>query len=443
MRIYKKNGLDRFWVPPYRRRRVWLLATTCISTALYFLHTYIQHSIIQNLLYISISITVTIFISALLKLYRDLKQIGSLKYYIKSKMLSRAIKSNFIDTMHLNKALLTSRIKVPDVFVNFAKYDNHKTIKVTVERMAGVDDVDSVSNLVSNAFKGKMEDYATSFYIENSNKRDYVFFLENVNLNRRLVPKSFKDLTGELDLYTYNLQKGVTWELSHALVSGRTKSGKSTFLYSLIGQMLEKNLHDNIYIIDPKNEFSILKAKGIINNIAVKSDEALELVSEVINKMEERSKELLKVVEEKGKFGDTARHHGYKPIILIVDEASSLLASFPDKKSKDKYLNDLMRIVQMGRSASIFQIQSLQVASTEFLPSSVRNQLNLRVLLGDSPTTVDLQFMFNSDYKNLVKNKEQYTGYYFQDGMEQPQKFFNPDLHTYDLMDIEKLKKGE
>lgn len=455
MKVYKKNRLDKFWIPLYRRLSWWIILTIILASIIYLLiwtiekfnslnYFHLPTEQIFILLYINICL-IGILIS--IKIYRFLKkikQVGNIRYYFSSMQIARNIKQNFIDSMLVNRAIQTLRIKVPDVIVDFSQFEHFKTIKVIVERLANVDDMDKVATSVSNAMGGKYKDYAVTISIDNPNKKDFTLIAEDVNKDLRLVPRTPEELVGTTnDDYIYNLQKGVTWTLSHGLISGRSGSGKSTVLYSLLMQMLEKELHENIYIIDPKNEFNSLL--GLINNIAVTKDQALELLEKVVSEMEQREEKVKEFNRSNNSFGATARDAGIKPTILIVDEASSMSASFTESKERKLYENQLMKIVQRGRSASVFQLQSLQVASTDFLPSAIRNNLSLRILVG-SPTAVDIQFMFGTGYQDLsspVGNNGQYdfTGYYYMDGLPQPLKFFIPDIKTHELTDTSKLKR--
>lgn len=437
MRIYKLNSFDKFSIPVYRRFRTWLLVTFFLTITTYLLKLY---TTIQNINYIhniTLSLLGFMVVIAIVKQIKDIRKIGYIHKYLTGKRLEKNIKNNLIDTMLVNKAIGTKRIKIPDVSVDFRKY-YQGVIKVNLERLGGMDDIEKTSITVSNAFSfGKYKGFATTISKEHEDKTEYTFYLEDVSRDLRLKPRTFVELSKDLDLYTYRLQKGVNWSLSHGLVAGRTGSGKSTFLYGLLGQMLEKELHDNIFIVDPKNEFNVFSN---LVNVAKKPNDVLNMVKKVLDIMEEREEEVSKLVEKNEQFGATAKDFNIKPIILIVDEASSISEAFETKKDKDLYKNYLMQIVQRGRSSSIFQIQSLQVASTEFLPSSIRNQLSLRVQLG-TPTTVDLQFLFGTDYHNLSRSVDKFTGYYYLDGMESPQKLFITDVHKYGLNNITKIRR--
>lgn len=134
-------------------------------------------------------------------------------YYIKARPFEKRITTALIDTMQINQVKQLSKIKVPDVFVDFTKFKDDKTIRVEIERLAGMDDVTRLIPLVSNSFNGKTyRNFAVVDYLENDNKMDFVFVLEDVKLDKTLVPQNVNDLLSE-DLYQFKLQQGLMWDL--------------------------------------------------------------------------------------------------------------------------------------------------------------------------------------------------------------------------------------
>lgn len=213
MKIYKKNRFDEFTIPFYRRQSTYLLIIgfLVILTSIVTPSIDVLTSIFQT---ISIILFIVFFILLLLSIMMSYKIISKHKgYYIKSKPFEKRIITALIDTMRLNQVKQLSKIKVPDVFVDLSNFKADKQIKVDIERLAGMDDVNKLVPLVSNSFNGRLyRDFAVVDFLENENKMDFVFVLENVKIDKTLVPQQVSDLLID-DLYQFKLQQGLTWDL--------------------------------------------------------------------------------------------------------------------------------------------------------------------------------------------------------------------------------------
>lgn len=213
MKIYKKNRLDEFSIPYYRRLSFYLLIssvvlilTSIMMSILEAIKTYVLPIFIASLI-----IFLILLLTAIVTSYNIISKHKG--YYMKARPFEKRITTALIDTMQINQVKQLNKIKVPNVFVDFSTFKANKQIIVEIERLAGMDDVTRLIPLVSNSFNTKVyRNFAVVDYLENDNKMDFVFVLENVKLDKTLVPQNVNDLLSE-DLYQFKLQQGLTWDL--------------------------------------------------------------------------------------------------------------------------------------------------------------------------------------------------------------------------------------
>ena len=444
MKIYKKNSLDYFVVPYYRRLGFYVLLTGMISllislmilglTSLKISEVISQMISILILLLIPIMISfIILLVISLMILHKDIKKHKG--YYIKSKPWEKSIRKALIDTMQLNAVKQVNRIEVPDVFVDLSQLETNRQILVIIERLSGMDDITKLVPLVSNSFKGKkLGDYAVVDYIENDNKLDFTFVLENVNLDKSLVPRTVGDLLSK-DLYTLKLQKFLNVQLDKfpsLIVQGATGSGKSTFLQALLLQCFNRNIET--HIIDPKSEF---KALGGVSD----PTEALTLLADLVESMRVREMEIGQLIEQSEEFGANAKSFGLPPVIIVIDELSALVSSFDNKYKKE--FEKLIRILlQKGRSNGYFCVLAAQnFNAADVLSVGARNQPAIRITLGQN-SREDYSFIFGSNTETIPDGLvPKFTGFILVRGLHHtPQRFYIPNLIKYKLNKVSKIK---
>jgi hypothetical protein len=169
-----------------------------------------------------------------------------------------------------------------------------------------------------------------------------------------------------------NFNKVIYWDLDnhstpHMLVCGATGSGKSVCLKSTIEYAIAAGVR-NIYVLDPKYEFTKYRAKGV----------------EVINEIEEIETQIELLVlemQERVKLGVSD-----KKTLVIFDEFADAVANSRKgkelKNSGSKSLEENMRILlQKGRSSGFRIIAATQRAST-------------KVITGDAKVNYPVQICF-------------------------------------------------
>lgn len=196
--------------------------------------------------------------------------------------------------------------------------------------------------------------------------------------------------------YTIPLMEKVNWQIDkeyHALISGVTGSGKSMLMMYFIHQF--RQLGSSIHIIDPKESelFVYGKQEKLTNCIGNDWNTVIVLLQQLIEEMKFRQS----VVNEKCHLpGETAYSIGLSPLLLVIDELAALVASLTDNKQKNHFFALLKQLMFMGRSAGITVMIGIQKPMADYLPTSIRDQLALRIVLGRKTTKSIRKLVFDS-----------------------------------------------
>lgn len=270
-----------------------------------------------------------------------------------------------------------------------------------------VEDIQNTAPNISSILNRKFERYAVT--ISNADVAlNYVqFTIEDVmidnsmhftNVNQMKTDRPIKimiDNKTHIDLTTSGSM----------LVAGKTRSGKTTGIISIIIQVLlqgRDTLGSNVTIIDPKRaELSVLP-----HTVTVDSDgeaiailQALKTFAQI---MTERQEHLNKLSIQ---YGDAINWWDFdvRPCFLFIDEYVACRSLFPKKAEKNSdYCHAtfdalIKRIVTMGASAGCYVIISIAEASVDEggLPTMLKNAMSTKILF--RPTLTEGRLMWNSE----------------------------------------------
>lgn len=429
MRVYRKNQRGYYSYGIYHYLAFWIV----IFLGIFLLSTYVRDilklDVVKDVEAVSLMSALFLGIIEIIKiLVYSIKNKGLFKYFY-SLSLERRIRKAFLNTMTLNIVKDLPRIEVPKIKVTF----NDEKIYVFVQRLAGMNDLEKIQANINSAVVGKYRNFAVVESIQADDGTSFSFILEDLRTDKTFIPHTVDDL--KQDPYFIELQENLTLNLSkypHVAIWGQTGSGKTTVLMSVIAQCLSNNTE--LYFVDGKTEFSSFsvfypKEKIATDNIEVVS--LLKHISEIIMK---RQKQMASAVQKRKELGLTGFDIKLKPIVVVADEVGSIVASMSSKEKKE-LVNNLLQIVQKGRSVSVFLVMASQSPATTVLPSDIRSQFSTRILLGSA--TGDTQRMA-FDQVATTGGVAKFQGYYMTSGLTvQPQKFFVPNLYEHDLASMQ------
>ena len=442
-KTYKKNARNVFAIPLYARIWFWeltLMFLASLSTSVSILvSVYLKLPIWLFLTCIVLWLLVAILLSIhVYLLFRGISKSGSLKKYFVESSSEKSVTKSLLATMSVNRLQDTPYISVPAVRVG-ASLPSHITVEV--EKLAGMYDIDKLTEDIDSSFRGKLGAYAVTSSRITDDGLFYKFVLEDKGTD-----KTWRPATVELmkqKSHEIKLQKGLTINLAdkpHIIAWGKSGSGKSSLIFSIILQLFLSG--SEMYFIDPKSEFSAFKEFYPANRIAEDTEPILTILRHVCEELKERQRIVAKAVRERQEIGLRGYDIGLTPVVLIADEIGSAVASM-DSKQKKEFLALLTQIVQKGRSVSVFCIIATQSPKTDTtLSSDIRSQFATKILLGSA--NGETQRMAFDGEVATKGGVDRFKGFYISDGKtdETPLSFAVTDLHKYNLNRLECFKRA-
>ncbi|HHY6865829.1 TPA: FtsK/SpoIIIE domain-containing protein [Streptococcus pneumoniae] len=208
------------------------------------------------------------------------------------------------------------------------------------------------------------------------------------------------------------------------LISGASGSGKSFFPYYYLTRFISQTVngkHAKIYVIDPKfsDIYKLCEFSGFpVENYGTTNEDAFRIVRHYINEMNRR----MEIYNKSGLFNGICIDLGFPPLLLIIEEYSSLVASM-DAKAKKDFENMVAIVAQKARSLSMGVCIVMQQPRSDSLSTNIREQLVNAIFLG-APTRESSQMVFGTtDVPKVQKGKG--VGLYSIE-REPPKEFHSP-----------------
>lgn len=423
---YKKNAQNVYKPPLYAQFWIWWALVLTLAVLSLVVGLVVSIKIVQVVLWSLV---------AILTIWRAYALTGSvikaetLGKYITEKKAEKAVTKSLLATMAVNRLQDTPHISVPSVRVG-ASLPSH--ITVTVEKLAGMYDIEKLTEDINSSFRGKLGAYAVTSAMITTDGLFYKFVLEDVGTDKTWRPATTDDVKAEK--YIIKLQEGLEVNLSeraHIAIWGKTGSKKTTVLFGIILQLF--SMGADVRFIDGKDEFSAFSGFYPIEKIVSDPDDVFEQLEDILAIIKERQKIMADEVQKRGKMGLKASEVGLQPVVLVADEIGSIVALMDSKQSK-KFVADLTAIIQRGRSVGVSVIASTQDPSTDTLPQKIRQQFATKILLGSANS--DTQRMAFGEVAT-AGNVEDFRGFYTCDGLtNQPLKFYVCDLYSHGFNEL-------
>lgn len=274
--------------------------------------------------------------------------------------------------------------------------------------------------------------------------------IEYTNYVMYIFPKSAeKRLTWEDTLQTteITISDTVSFKIGsppHLLVGGATKSGKTVMIENLVAQYL--TLGADIKLLDPKNgDLSWLVGKKLEDRLGYKvvynsPFQISGALREAVLEMNRRFQVMADNPDtyiSKGKVLSWADVKGNYPLVIVLDEGIAFKTEAETtKEGKQAYqeaMSNLGSLLVKSRQASIEVIVGLQRASSDFIPTYMRQNFGIAILLGSSTADSDsCRMMFSTqeiDYKTCGIG----TGYAQIDGVLPTPKFVETPFKSDEL----------
>lgn len=254
-----------------------------------------------------------------------------------------------------------------------------------------------IPSAISAALNRKFEHYAVTLVDTDIAFNSVTFLVEDVTVDRSLHINDVTDLKPR-DPTKLVIQQGMNVDLTTSgsiLAAGRTRSGKTTAIISLLLQVLQAgrdNYGSEIIIVDPKQaELSRLPYV-----VTLDEDGEAAVILAAIKRFADSIKQRQAVLNDLSeKNGDAVKwwNAGLHPSVLFLDEYVALRGIIPKKADKENPDYSLAmfdalvkRVVTTGASAGCYVIISIAEASVEEggLPSMLRAAMGTKILFRPS-----------------------------------------------------------
>lgn len=305
----------------------------------------------------------------------------SVHYYLMIKRIRRHVKdARFEDEREFDNRL----VKLPIIKIEFDDNRARKSGKVFIQNSIKFD-----KKLEDMRIDAALEGYVSERQYLSKDRNWYIYEFYAVDSQKQLEIKSASDLiewsNKKTDDYSLRLDERATVPFHHMGLVGQTGSGKSFFIQILVEQVLSKKVSHELFVIDPKCTDVYQMAKRTVGDerTADKTN-AIELINQFHERMKKRQDELQDYfISNRNK---TYRDAGLPALILLIDEFGALKESWKTlaKKERDEVDSILSDVAFMGRQLGCILWVATQQMNAQTMPTAIREQLVLKIALGDS-----------------------------------------------------------
>ena len=285
-------------------------------------------------------------------------------------------------------------------YKTFTNEQNDKILLIEFSKL-GVKKIDDQLPLLENALVAKLKAIRLVKINNQPTSVTYEILLkeseqETIILDDNIEPSKNDTIT----LDKYHLWNPNT--VPHCLIAGPTRSGKSRVAYNIIKQLKSITDEKFIFVIDPKNDElrEVCRNNFKLKYIETKQERIEQLIDFYFNLMMKRFDE-----KEKGKLETDFKH-----AFLIIDELAAFKNFYNTKKEYQEIEKKIKTIAMLGRAARIHIIIMLQQPSAENLSTELRDQLGVRILMGN-PVNRETFVMALGQNDKEIFTKEQGEGF--------------------------------
>lgn len=345
------------------------------------------------------------------------------RYCLILNLRKEMIDANYRDERHVTERVL----KIPTIKVEFDNKD------MTSGKLIVRDSLEFHDRLAKATFTPSLKGFKVEDFYLSDDGDWWIYNFYSVDSQIQAVFDSLEDYLNwsneTTNRYQLRIDKRLSFDLKHTLLVGATRSGKTYGLIGLLLQMINKSIHYELFFADPKND-QLRKIGNWINakNTAYTTENIVDLIDRVYQRLIAREQEMAEATLNRmtGDYCDVE----LEPIFLIFDEFSSFI-NVLDNKEKKIVLGKLTAIVQRGAGAGVFLFLIMQKSDATTLPTAIRSNLLLKIVLGNaSSTTYTTTFESSSDVPNF--NFLQGQGVYLDDTMTVPKLLSFPYLRFID-----------
>lgn len=318
--------------------------------------------------------------------------------------LCRRVRRAVADPSNGNPLCLKENQRVPKVRCEGSKTAGRYTVRLAI---AGTtpERVEGAASAISACLTGRYDRYAVVAANADVAGSYIDLRIEDTSIDWAIRANTPAELAGESP-YLLRVDRRTAIDLrtsTSILVAGRTRSGKTYGIISLLLQALSSGpdrYGSQIVVIDPKGA-ELSRLPGVASPSACGDMTAVLDAMRAFNALRIERQQHLNALSEKSGTAAKWWDSGMKISLLFIDEYVACRGMFPEKSQLCEFDNLLRQIVTMGASAGCYAIICIAQPSVGEggLPSMVRNGCTTRVLF--RPTPDDARMMWPDGIANL------------------------------------------
>lgn len=383
------------------------------------------------------------------RLVHQIHNIGSIARYRQLKLIEHQTHKALKDSATANRKVGSKFIDVSKATACFSKQS--RRITVTIRKLADqtTDDLEKFAEMLSACLVGKNRSLIVLDYWLAEDNTQFVYLLDDIDeaKARQLMPKRITELKPAND-FEITVEKGLSFSLLsniHCLLVGNTSSSKTTFLKSMITQILMFKTSVDLTILDVKSEFSswtFLPNGTILSD----SDDILNYFEVLLDLVISREQQIAQLSAREDLTGATFVNFNQemKMKFCVIEEYSAMLSSITDSKKRKRVQDLVLSIVSRSRSSGVYMCICMQQPRSELISTAIRDNLGVRICLSNGAITDELARMVFGETDNIDNHAPRFSGYIMtSDGQfSKPRRFWNINLHEYGLEKISTFKEA-
>lgn len=367
---------------------------------------------------------------------------GGFKYFRLHSKLSKSIKTQLLDDkVFIERYCFNEKCAVlPKVKIKFDK--NFLTGEIAIENTLRYKE-----KLIDVDISCCLERYIVEQSYISADRNCVVYGIFDADYNRQFKfdnTEQFLKRCEQVGDYEILIDELTTIPLHHTLICGQTGSGKSYAAETIIAQMLNKNIHYNLFFADPKASGLAVIGNAIDETRTADSiDGIIELLRSFHGELVKRKKFMEKSLSESNDINADFKTFGYEPYVLIFDEylAFNLALQNCKKDIRDEVSSMLSDIVLLGRQLGMFLFLIMQSAPTNNIPTIIRDQLVFKCVLGNSDdSTYTVAFGAGVEIPKM-KFPIGYGVYTYSGVTDKPKILAFPTIKDFDIMNVIRNRK--
>ena len=393
---------------------------------------------------------ILIYIALVLSLFaQNIKKYGFrnalLLFQIKTKLQIQLLDSRIFVERKFLTSDETRFVKVPKIKIELN--DDLKTGKIEIENSIKYSEKLKVLD-VSAALKNFISE--EQYFTKDSNK--LIIRIVDVQFDRVVKLNSMTEFINywksKKDRYNIFIDRNLNIKRSSMLVIGKSGSGKSYFLYSLLAQSVMAFGFQNVWLLDPKISLSVLGKEYIEKQTGLNNEEILEKL-EQIQEIVLKRKEELEPLLSNGLDKDSS-DFGLPAISIYFDEYASFKSwlQTQSKERQNKAMATINLLILEGRQLGVHLIIAMQKSDATILPTHLRENLLFSLVLANSgEQTYNTAFGIEIASTIPERDREKGEGIYITDSSNVARTLQTPFLNFdiwqgYKIL-AQKLKKQE